>query len=199
MTKGTTVECMAVFAGVLLATMTSVYADHAATGRGTYTVAPQVSAEFRFVVAKPGPNPDLEPGLNFVQSEIAGKDDPRSFRTFMTSTAIAPFEITTETTEPAGRTVTITGETVSTTFLGTGEERQVFADLVSFKAIGVDTRSPVPGSDFFSLEVTYSASQEQGALLASFGFGKCDGTTCTITFKGPVKRGDIFVHTSGSD
>jgi hypothetical protein len=85
MTKGTTVGCVAVVAGVLLATMTSVYADHAATGKGTYAVAPHMLAEFRFVVAKPGPNPDLEPGLNFVQSEMAGKDDPRSFQTFMIS------------------------------------------------------------------------------------------------------------------
>jgi hypothetical protein len=52
MTKGTTVGCLAVFAGVLLATMTSVYADHTATGKGTYAVAPQVLAEFHFVVAK---------------------------------------------------------------------------------------------------------------------------------------------------
>ena len=70
MTNGTIVGCMAVVAGVLLATMTSVYADHAATGKGTYAVAPEVLAEFHFVVAKPGPNPALEPGLNFVQSEM---------------------------------------------------------------------------------------------------------------------------------
>ena len=55
MKQGTTVGFMAVFAGVLLATVTSVYADHAATGKGTYAVAPQVLAEFHFVVAKPGP------------------------------------------------------------------------------------------------------------------------------------------------
>jgi hypothetical protein len=33
MTKGTIVGCMAVVAGVLLATVASVYADHAATER----------------------------------------------------------------------------------------------------------------------------------------------------------------------
>jgi hypothetical protein len=196
MTKGTTVGCVAVVAGVLRATMTSVYADHAATGKGTYAVAPHMLAEFRFVVAKPGPNPDLEPGLNFVQSEMAGKDDPRSFQTFMISTAIAPLDIT---TEPAGRTVTIKGEMVSTTFLGTGGERQHFAELVSFKAIGVDTRNPEPGADHFSLTVEYSASQTQGPLFESFGFGVCDAETCTIKFDGPVKRGDIFVHTTGGD
>jgi hypothetical protein len=196
MTKGTTVGCMAVVAGVLLATMTSVYANHTATGKGTYAVAPQVLAEFRFVVAKPGPNPDLEPGLNVVQSKMAGREDPKSFQTFMISTAMAPFDIT---TEPAGRTVTIKGEMVSTTFLGAGEERQHFAELVSFTAIGVDARTPEPGADLFSLTVEYNASQVQGPLFASFGFGDCDDMTCTITFTGPVKRGDIFVHTSGGD
>jgi hypothetical protein len=196
MTKGTTVSCMAVVAGVLLATVASVYADHAATGKGTYAVAPQVLAEFYFVVAKQGPNPDLEPGLNFVQSAMAGKDDPRSFQTFMISTAIAPLAIS---TEPAGRTVTITGEMVSTTFLGVGPERQPFAELVPFTAIGVDKRTPEAGADLFSLTVEYSANQAQGPLFASLGLGECDATTCTITFAGPVKTGDIFVHTAGGE
>jgi hypothetical protein len=199
MKQGTTIGCMAVVAGVLLATMTSVYANHTATGKGTYAVAPQVLADFHFVVAKrpnPDPNPDLEPGLNFVQSEMVGRGAPRSFQTFMISTAIAPLDIT---TTDAGRTVTIKGEMVSTTFLGAGEERQSFAELMSFTATGVDKRTPEPGADLFSLEVKYSAGQVQGPLFASFGFGDCDATTCTITFEGPVKRGDIFVHTTGGD
>jgi hypothetical protein len=196
MTKGTTVGFMAMFAGVLLATTTSVYANHAATGKGTYAVAPQVLAEFHFVVAKQGRNPNLEPGLNFVQSEMAGRDGPRSFQTFMISTAIAPLTIS---IEPAGRTVTITGEMVSTTFLGAGPERQAFAELVSFTAIGVDKGTPEAGADFFSLTVEYSGSEAQGPLFASSGFGVCDATTCTITFEGPVKTGDIFAHTAGGE
>jgi hypothetical protein len=194
MKKGTAVGFMAVIAGVLLATVTSVYANHTATGKGTYAVAPQILAEFHFVVAKQGPNPGLEPGLNFVQSAMAGKIGPRSFQTFMISTAIAPLMIS---DDPAGRTVTITGEMVSTTFLGVGEERQPFAELVPFTAIGVDKRTPEAGVDFFSLEVKYSASQVQGPLFASFGFGDCDAETCIITFDGLVKTGDIFVHTTG--
>ncbi len=79
MKQATTGGFIAVFAGVLLATVTSGYANHTATGKGTYAVAPQVVAEFHFVVAKPGPNPDLEPGLNFVKSEMAGRDGPKSF------------------------------------------------------------------------------------------------------------------------
>ena len=198
MKQGTTVGFMAVFAGVLLATMTSVYADHAATGKGTYAVAPHVLAEFHFVVAKPGPNPDLEPGLNFVQSEMAGRNDSKSFQTFMISTAIAPLAIT---TESAGRTVTIEGEMVSTTFLGAGPERRSFAELVPFTAIGVDKRTPKPGADLFSLTVEYSAKGKQGPLFKSLGFGVCDHKTkiCTITFQGPVKTGNIFVRTAGSD
>jgi hypothetical protein len=202
MTKGTTVRCMAVVAGVLLATVASVYADHAATGKGTYAVSQLDLAEFRFVVAKPvampGPDPDLEPGLNFVQSEMAGKDDSTPFQTFMISTAIAPFNITTD--ESDRRTVTIKGQMVSTTFLGAGPEPQSSAELVSFTAIGVDARDPNPGTDFFTLEVTYSASQMQGPLFASFDeLGNCDATTCTIKFEGRVIRGDIFVHTSGDE
>ena len=198
MKQGTSVGFIAVFAGVLLATVTTVYANHAATGKGTYAVPPQVLAEFHFVVAKQGLNPALKPGLNFVQSEMAGSDDPKSFQTFMISTAFRdePFTIS---TEPAGRTVRIEGEMVSTIFLGVGPERQTFAELVPFTAIGVDTRISEEGADFFSLEVKYSASQAQGPLFASLGFGDCDGKTCTIKFTGPVKKGDIFVHTAGSD
>jgi hypothetical protein len=198
MTKGTTVRCMAVVAGVLLATVASVYADHAATGKGTYDVFHLDLAEFRFIVAKPvkmpGPDPNLEPGLNFVQSEMAGKDGSTSFQTFMISTAIAPFNIS---TEPDGRTVTIKGQMVSTTFLGAGP--QSFAELVSFTAIGVDAEDPEPGTDLFSLEVKYSATEMQGKLFASLGLGDCDDTTCKITFNGTVISGDIFVHTSGGD
>jgi len=196
MKQATTVGFMAVFTGVLLATVPTVYANHTATGKGTYAVPPQVLAEFHFVVAKPGPNLDLEPGLNFVKSEMAGRDGPKSFQTFMISTAIAPLEIS---TEPAGRTVTITGEMVSTTFLGVEPERQAFAELVPFTAIGVDKKTPEAGADLFSLVVEYSVSQAQGPLLASLGFGDCDDKTCTITLTGPVKKGDIFVHTAGSD
>jgi hypothetical protein len=194
MKQATTVEFIAVFAGVLLATVTSVYANHAATGKGTYAVDPQILAEFHFVVAKQLPDSDLEPGLNFVKSEMVGRDDPKSFQTSMISTAIAPFTIS---DEPTGRMVTITGEMVSTSFLGVGPERQPFAELVRFTAVGVDKRTPEAGADHFSLTVEYSANQTQGPLFASFEFGVCDATTCTMTFEGSVKTGDIFVHTAG--
>jgi hypothetical protein len=121
----------------------------------------------------------------------------------MISTAIAPLTIS-DVPAGAGRMVTITGEMVSTTFLRVGPERQPFAELVPFKAIGVDKRTPEAGPDLFSLTVEYSANQAQGQLFASLGsgvFGVCDATTliCTITFKGAVKTGDIFVHTAGDE
>jgi hypothetical protein len=190
---------IAVFAGVLLATVTSVSAFHAATGKGTYAVAPQVLAEFHFVVAKPRDiNPDLKPGLNFVQSEMARISGSKSFQAVMISTAV-DFTIPPESDETDERTVTIKGEMVSTVFLGAGEERQHFAEFVSFTAIGVDKQTSKPDSDHFSLIIEYSASQEQGRLFESLGFGDCVGKTCLITFAGPVKRGDIFVHTSGDE
>jgi hypothetical protein len=199
MKKGTTVGFIAVFAAVLLATVTSVYADHTATGKGTSTVAPQVLAEFDFVVAKQGPDPNLKPGLNFVQSEMAGRGGPRSFQTFMISTAIRdPFTIF---TGLAGRMVRIEGEMVSTTFLGVGPGGQILAELVPFTATCVDAETSEPGADFFSLTVEYSAKQAQGPLFASLGFGTCDPmtTTCRITFEGSVETGDIFVHTTGGE
>jgi hypothetical protein len=198
MKQRTIIEFIAVFTYVLLATVTSVSADHTATGKGTYAITPQVLAEFHFVVAKQGINLDLEPSQNFVRSKMVGIDDPTSFQTSITSTAIAPLDIT---TEPAGRTVTIKGELVATTFLGAEPGRQIFAELAPFTATGVDKRTSKPGADFFSLVVEFSTSQDQGPLFASLGFGVCEDKTkiCTITFQGRVKTGNIFVHTAGSD
>ena len=198
MKQRTIIGFIAVFTCVLLATVTSVSADHAATGKGTYAIAPHVLAEFHFVVAKQGINLNLEPSQNFVQSEMVGIDNPTLFRTSMTSTAIAPLNIT---TEPEGRTVTLKGELVATTVLGVGPKRQIFAELAPFTATGVDKRTSTPGADFFSLVVEFSMSQDQGPLFASLGFGVCDDKTkiCTITFEGSVKTGNIFVHTAGSD
>jgi hypothetical protein len=177
---------MAVFAGVLLATITSVSANHAATGKGTYTVAPQVFFQLHFVVASPG--------LNVMQSELTQNGASLSFQT----TVIDAFSIS---TEPAGRTVTITGSLVSTTILGEGPDGQAFAELVPFRAIGVDTDAepPVAGADSFSLTLAYRADQPQGPLFASLGLGVCEATTCTITFAGPMETGDIFVHTAGGE
>jgi hypothetical protein len=201
MKQGTTVGLMAVFAGVLLATVTSVSAFHAATGKGTYAVAPHVLAEFHFVVGKPRPGSDLKPGLNFLQSEMTRIHGSMSFRTAMISTVI-DFTIPPESAETNERTVTIKGEIVSTIFLGVGEERQSFAELVPFTAIGVDDRTPEASTDHLSIELEYSGGGTQGPLFASLGFGTCgttDPTTCTIKFEGPVKKGDIFVHTAGGD
>ena len=182
MKQRTTVGFIAMFAGVLLATVTSVSANHAATGKGTYAIAPQVLFQLHFVVATEG--------LNVVESEFAPIGASIAFQ----STVIDSFSIS---TEPAGRTVTIIGAMVSTTILGVGPERQTFAELVPFIAIGVDEVTPAAGADLFSLTVHYSATKPQGQLFASLGLGVCQETFCTITFTGPMETGDIFVHTTG--
>jgi hypothetical protein len=184
MKQGTRVGFGAVIAGVLLAAVTSVSANHAATGKGTYAIAPQVLFQLQFVVATEG--------LNVVQSELAPIGGSLSFQ----STVIDSFTIS---TEPAGRTVTIIGTMVSTTILGVGPSRHTFAELVPFTAVGVDKVTPAAGADLFSLILDYSASQTQGPLFASLGLGVCQVTICTITFAGPVETGDIFVHTAGSE
>ena len=205
MKKGTTVGFMAVFAGVLLATMTSVYAFHAAQGKGNVSVAPNVSSQFQFVVARQLEGSDLKPGLNFVQFEMTRVGGPMSFQTFMISTAI-DFTIPRESADESDvRTVTITGEMFSTTFLGVGSKRQPVAEFVPFKAVGMDKRTPNAGPDFFSLTVEYSANQAQGPLFESLGVGTCvhesDPSLMTCTFEGPVEMGDgkVNVHTSGGD
>ena len=180
----TTVGYMAVLVGILLATMTTASANHAATGKGTYAVAPQVFFELHLVVATGG--------LNVIQSEWSLNGASVSFQT----TVIDSFTVS---TEPAGRTVTITGTLVSTTILGGGSERQAFAELVPFTAIGVDTTTPAADADHFSLIIEYQANQTQGPLFASLGLGACQGPTCSITFEGPMQTGNIFVHTAGGE
>jgi hypothetical protein len=205
MKKGTTVGCMAVFAGVLLATVTAVSADHAAQGKGNVSVAPNVSSQFQFVVARQLEGSDLKPGLNFVQFEMTRVGGPMSFQTFMMSTAIAPFEISDDPIT-GRREVKIEGELVSTTFPGVRPARQPFEELVHFTAVGTDNRALEEGADLFSMTVEYSATQAgatqaQGPLFASLGFGRCDATICRITFDGEVEMGDgnVFVHTSGGE
>jgi hypothetical protein len=205
MKKGTTVGFMAVFAGVLLATMTSVYAFHAAQGKGNVSVAPKVSSQFQFVVARQLEGSVLQPGLNFVQFEMTRVGGPMSFQTFMISTAIA-FSIPPESDdEPDVRTVTIIGEMFSTTFPGVGPKRQPVSEFVHFTAVGMDKRTPDAGPDSFSLTVEYSANQAQGPLFESLGVGTCvhesDPPRITCTFKGPVEMGNgkVNVHTTGGD
>ena len=188
MRKGTTVGFIVAVAGVLLTTMPSVYANHVATGSEAYAVPRLGLSRFQFVVAREDPT-------NFVQSAMAGGGGPMSFQTFMISTAIVSFTIVDEPDET--RKVTITGELESTTVLGVGPDLLPFTELVPFTAIGVD-KAISGGADRFSLAVAYSANSAQGELFESLGFGTCTAT-CTMTFEGPVTRGDIFVHTSGGD
>jgi hypothetical protein len=173
---------MAVVAGVLLASVPTVSANHVASAKGAYAVTPEVVFRLHLVVATEG--------LDVFQAEWVPTGGSVSVQaTRINAFAIAP--------APAGRTVTLTGELVSTTILGAGATRQPFAELVPFTATGVDTVTPGAGPDTFSLTLAYRADQAQGPFFASFGLGACDATTCTITFAGPLTEGDLFVHLAG--
>jgi hypothetical protein len=179
MKKGTTVGLMFVCAGVLLATLTSVYAFHTFHGGGRYFIDPPgIFAEFQL-------NP------HSVHVKVAQKDDSTSFQMVAVSKTIDDFEI--PSTE---HTVTITGEMISITVLQAGPETQIFTETVPFTVYGEDNDSTGTDPDFFSLTVEYSASQAQGQLFEPL-FGTCDTGTCTITFAGQVVRGNLFIHTSG--
>jgi hypothetical protein len=184
MKTGTIGRWMAVWAGVLLATVPVVSANHAATAKGTYAVAPEVVFQVHFVVATEG--------LTVLRAEWAPTGGSLSYE----ATRIDALAIT---TSPAGHTVTFTGELVSTTIVGEGPTRHPIAELAPFTATGLNTVTPEAGPDTFSLTVAYRADRAQGPLLASLGFGTCDATTCTITFTGPLTEGDLFVHTAGGE
>jgi hypothetical protein len=183
MKTGTIVRYLAVWAGVLLATVPVVSANHAATARGTCAVAPEVVFQVHFVVAFEG--------LTVLEAEWV----PTGASLSLQATRIDTLVITTQ--PDSGRTVAFTGELVSTTIQGAGPARLPIAELVPFTATGLDTVTSGAGPDAFSLTVTYRATRAQGPLLASLGFGTCDAKTCTITFTGLLTEGDLFVHTTG--
>ena len=74
----TTFRCMAVFAGILLATMTAVSGQSCGDRQGNVSVAPNVFFQLHFVVAHG------TAGLNVVQSEWAPSGASLSFQTTMT-------------------------------------------------------------------------------------------------------------------
>jgi hypothetical protein len=203
MKKGTTAGFMAVFAGVLLATAITVSANHAAQGKGNVSVAPKVSAQFKFVVAKQVNDSDPKPGLNFVQFEMTRVGGPMSFQTFMVSTGIAFFGISDD-PMTGQREITIEGQLVSTTFPGVGPARRPLEELVHFTAVGTDNRALEGGADDFSITVEYNADSAQGAfLLESFGVEVCSKNSPRITckFGGPVemKNSNVYGHSSGDE
>jgi hypothetical protein len=191
MKKGATVGLMSVFAGVLLATLTSVYACHTFHGGGRYSIdSIDDLAQFQL-------NP------NSVQVNIAHNDDSTSFQMQAHSTTF-DFAIPCDPDLP--RTVIITGEMESTVMLGTGSERQTFTETVPFTVFGEDKAPPPPpevDGDSLSLKLCYSADGGQGPPFAALFGGcalkpeACDQTTCEITFAGDVVDGDLSIHTAG--
>jgi len=194
MKKGATVGLMSVFAGVLVATLTSVYACHTFHGGGRYSIDsidsiddPKIFAEFQL-------NP------NSVQVNITHNDDSTSFQVRAHSTTF-DFEIPCDPDLP--RTVTITGEMESTIVLGAGPERQTFTETVPFTVLGQDNAPPGASGDSLSLTLCYSADGGQEPPFAALFGGcapppeACATPTCAITFAGMVEDGDLSIHTAG--
>ncbi len=158
MKKGATVGLMSVFAGVLVATLTSVYACHTFHGGGRYSIDsidsiddPKIFAEFQL-------NP------NSVQVNITHNDDSTSFQVRAHSTTF-DFEIPCDPDLP--RTVTITGEMESTIVLGAGPERQTFTETVPFTVLGQDNAPPGASGDSLSLTLCYSEGWWKTAISPS--------------------------------
>jgi hypothetical protein len=207
MKQGTTVWSMSLCAGVLLATLTSVYAAHIAAGGGTYTVTSDTIAQFHFTVAaRPSQrSPSIPVTTVKVEVKVVHEGDSTSFELFTFSTAIGFFNI--ETKEEEGidiDTVTIKGELLSKLVLGEGPDSEHFTESAPFEAVGVDRETPGAGSDSFALTIHYSALQDLGIgpqlkSILPEGFVNCGVEFCTVTFAGTVERGEIVAHSAGGD
>lgn len=177
MKKRPLLRVLALFAGILLATLgaVSVFAG-SASGAGTHQVVEGVFAQFQF-------------NHGGVQCKIAHGvlPDGTVIQMFMTSTTVDSFDV-------SGNSATITGEMVSTTIFGQGRDRIVLSESVPYVATGVDNATPGIGADDFFLTVEYSDTPGQQGQIFEGGFGTCDGTTCTITFGGTLVRGNISVR-----
>lgn len=204
MKKGTTVWSMVLCAGVLLATLTSVYAAHFAAGSGRYSATSEpiteseTIAQFQFhVAARPSQrSPSIPVTTVKVQVNVAHESDSTSFELSTVSTAIDPPTIE---TDEGIDIVTIKGELLSTLVLGEGPDRERFTESASFEAVAVDRATPGAGSDTFSLTVFYNASGDQGQRFEDLGFTTCDPTTmiCAVTFAGTLETGEIQAHSAG--
>jgi hypothetical protein len=197
MTKGATVGLMTVIAHVLLATMTSAYANHIATGAGTYAVPSVTTARFQFTVAaRPSErSPSIPVTTAKVNVEVVNEGESTAFQLFLFSTAIDSFDID---TDEGIDFVTIKGKLLSTLVLGEGPDREHFTEIAGFVAEGEDAETPGAGVDSFALTVSYSASEDQAQRFVDLGLC-ADATTCTIVFEGTLVSGEITIHSAGDE
>ena len=200
---------IAVFVGSLLATLTSVYANHFIAGGGRYSLASdgaETSVRFRFLgVASTSSLPDaFVPVIQTrIQCTVVHKGGAMSFRLSTSGTELAPFRVEKlDPPEQLPRKVTITGKMLSKFVLGVGSDRQQFTEIAPFEAIGLDKAIPGAHSDSFTLTIHYSASQDIGPLLSQ-ALGTelvtCNDDTCTLTVAGTVVEGEIEAHTTSGD
>lgn len=166
MRKGTVVGSIVGVACVLLTALGSAFADHTASGGGTYEPAPGISSQFQFSPSS-------------LQCKVAQAGAPPDLQMFMFSTVIDSFVI-------SGNMVTITGELASTTVTAGEPCADGCTEIVEFRAVAVDNGEPGGGLDTFSLTVQYEGPQK---LIFVPGFG--DPTT---TFGGTVQSGNVNIH-----
>ena len=165
MRKGTVVGSIVGVACVLLTALGSAFADHTASGGGTYEPGPGISSQFQFSPSS-------------LQCKVAQAGAPPGLQMFMFSTAIDTFVI-------SGNMVTITGQLASTTVTAGPPCADGCTEIVEFTAVAVDNGTPGGGLDTFELEVTYF--EEQLDIFEPV-FG--DPTV----FMGTVEHGGVNIH-----
>lgn len=199
---------IAVFVGSLLATMTSVSAEHFVAGGGIYSLTSdgsETSVQFQFLgVRSPLPGGEFVPVIpTQIQCSIVHTGASMSFRLLTSGTEIRPFVVEKlDPPKPFPRRVTITGTMRSRLVLRAGPDRQQFTETASFKAVGVDVKIPGVGRDSFTLRIRYQARQDIGPLLfEALGAERvtCNADTCTLTVTGTLRAGEIEAHTAGGE
>ena len=209
MKQGRILGVIAVFVGGLLFNLTSVYAFHFIAGGGVYSFTSngsETSVRFQFLGVKSIPPPgELAIPLipTTIQCTIVHKGESMSFRLFTSGTKLDPFTVASEPTK-GDRIITLTGKMRSQLVLGVRSERRHFAEIASFKAVGVDV-PPSPGADpeSFTLTIDYSASKDIGPLLfkalgTELVHCNADADICTLTVTGTV-NGEVEGHTASGD
>jgi hypothetical protein len=212
-----TLGFIAVFVGGLLATLTSVYANHVIAGGVIYSPTsnlPETSVQCQFFGVKSSVTPGAFVVPTTIQCTVMHQGEPMSFSLSTSGTELDPFTV--ENLNPSAqfpRRVTITGMMLSTLVVGVGTDQRKFTEMASFEAVGEDVADPGADPnrvdhDSFTLTIDYDKSLDIGRLLSdalgtlSDALGtplvKCK-STCTLTVAGRLIDGDVTSHTSAGD
>jgi hypothetical protein len=212
MQPGRTLSFIAVFVGGLLATLTSVSANHFIAGGVIYSPPSDretsVRCQFLGVKARVLPREFVIPTT--IQCTVVHKSESRSFRLFASGTELNSFTV--ENDPPTGsdpatvdHIITLTGKMRSQLVVRVGSKHQHFTEIAPFKAVGVDVA--IPGADHkesFDLTIYFSADKSIGPLLlkalgTDTELVTCEADTCTLTVAGTVIDGEIESHTSSGE